>query len=256
MRKRFEAAGVEVPTDFHVSVGFKPGGGPESARVMGCCYVRLASTGNVNEIFISPEWSDAVGVLETLAHELIHAASDCQDGHGPGFKKDALAFGFMSPMTSTPASDGLKHFLRMVATTLGPYPHSATRIMAFKRRPKNDPVKPDGNASTDDDGGKVHSGRPKQGTSYLKLECVNPSCGFICRATAKSLDLGMPICACGTPLSSPQYAEVLYERYFNVAPYMGSPWYAFEHEPERLEKRRAWSRTRGLASRVANALLG
>ncbi|NUR00409.1 MAG: hypothetical protein HOY79_28925 [Streptomyces sp.] len=255
MQKRFERAGVEVPTDVHISVGFKPGGGPESAKVMGCCYVRLASSGNVNEIFISPEWDNPADVLETLAHELIHAASDCQDGHGPGFKRDALAFGFLSPMTSTPASDELKLFLRMVAATVGPFPHSATRIMALKRRPQNDPVKPDGNSSTGESGGgKAHSGRPKQGTSMLKLECVNPTCGFIARATAKNLDLGMPICACGTPLSSPQYAEVLYERLFNVGPWQGDPWYGFGQEAARLEKRREWSRARGFLPALGAAV--
>jgi hypothetical protein len=269
MMKRFERAGVEVPTDVHISVGFKPGGGPESAKVMGCCYVRLASSGNVNEIFISPEWDNPGDVLETLAHELIHAASDCQDGHGPGFKRDALAFGFLSPMTSTPASDELKLFLRMVAATLGPFPHSATRIMALKRRPKTDPVKPDGNASADGgDGGKQHSGRPKQNTSMLKLECINPTCGFIARATAKNLDMGMPICACGTPLSSPQYAEALVERWFSPHPWYGArrPDYLIEAEvrsmDEGLAKRREWSRARGflpavreLASRIAHVLV-
>jgi hypothetical protein len=261
MMKRYAAAGVEVPTDVHISVGFKPGGGPESAKVMGCCYVRLASSGNVNEIFISPEWDNPVDVLETLAHELIHAASDCQDGHGPGFKRDALAFGFLSPMTSTPASDELKHFLRMVAATLGPFPHSATRIMALKRPPKNDPVKPDGNASADGDGGKQHSGRPKQATAMLKLECINPGCGFIARATAKNLDLGMPICACGTPLSSPQYAEALADRWWGNDPrYSGGrrPDYLIEAEvksmDESLVKRREWSRARGFLPAVATAV--
>jgi hypothetical protein len=261
MMRRYEAAGVEVPTDVHISVGFKPGGGPESAKVMGCCYVRLASSGNVNEIFISPEWDNPADVLETLAHELIHAASDCQDGHGPGFKRDALAFGFLSPMTSTPASDELKLFLRMVAATLGPFPHSATRIMALKRRPKTDPVKPDGNASADGDGGKQHSGRPKQNTAMLKLECINPGCGFIARATAKNLDLGMPICACGTPLSSPQYAEALTERWWGNDPrYSGGrrPDYLIEAEvksmDESLAKRREWSRARGFLPAVATAV--
>jgi hypothetical protein len=259
MMKRFTAAGVEVPTDVHISVGFKPGGGPESAKVMGCCYVRLASSGNVNEIFISPEWDNPADVLETLAHELIHAASDCQDGHGPGFKKDALAFGFLSPMTSTPASDELKLFLRMVAATIGPFPHSATRIMALKRRPKNDPVKPDGNASEEGDGGKAHSGRPKQGTAMLKLECVNPTCGFIARATAKNLDMGMPVCACGTPLSSPQYAEVLADRWYGPNWYgQPRPDYLIEGEvrsmEEGLAKRREWSRARGFLPALGSAV--
>jgi hypothetical protein len=102
----------------------------------------------------------------------------------------------------------------------------------------------------------------------LKLECINPTCGFIARATAKNLDMGMPICACGTPLSSPQYAEALVERWFSPHPWYGArrPDYLIEAEvrsmDEGLAKRREWSRARGflpavreLASRIAHVLV-
>lgn len=93
----------------------------------------------------------------------------------------------------------------------------------------------------------------------LKLECVNPTCGFIARATAKNLDLGMPVCACGTPLSSPQYAEVLADRWWGPT-YFGQPRpdYLVEAEvrsmAEGLAKRRAWSRARGFLPALGSAV--
>jgi hypothetical protein len=258
MRKRFAEIDCQVPTDFHVSVGFKPAGGYESARVMGCCYRRVASTANVNEIFISPEWDDPIEILATFAHELIHASSDCADGHGYGFKRYAVPFGLTGKMTATYAGPELEKWLKMVSATLGPYPHAKTRIFALKRISQTGPDgRPDGTPGASgggEGGGKIHSGRPKQATAMLKLECVNPTCGFIARATAKNLDLGMPICACGTPLSSPQYAEVLYERLFNVGPWQGDPWYKFGRDLEDLEKRREWSRARGFLPALGAAV--
>jgi hypothetical protein len=224
---------------------------------MGCCYRRVASTANVNEIFISPEWDDPKEILATFAHELIHAASDCADGHGYGFKAYAVPFGLTGKMTATYAGPALEKWLGMVAATLGPYPHAKTRIFAHKRIAQAGPDgRPDGapGESGGEGGGKIHSGRGKQATAMLKLECVNPTCGFIARTTAKNLDLGMPICACGTPLSCPQYAEVLYERLFNVGPNQGSPWYAFGQQIEGLEKRREWSRARGFLPALVTAV--
>jgi hypothetical protein len=256
MRKRFDVIGCPVPTDFHVSVGFKPAGGYESALVMGCCYIRAVSSANVNEIFISPEWDDPIEILATFAHELIHAASDCADGHGAGFKKHAVAFGLTGKMTATYAGPELVRWLGMVAATLGPYPHAKTQIFANKRKRLLTPTTPDPSPGEPGEGGKIHSGRGKQATAMLKVQCDNPTCGFICRATAKNLDLGMPVCGCGTRMSSPQYAESLLDRWFSPHPHYGGqrPDYLIEAEvramDEGLAKRREWSRARGYLAAV------
>lgn len=254
MRKRFDSIGCPVPTDFHVSVGFKPAGGYESALVMGCCYIRAVSSANVNEIFISPEWDDAVEILATLAHELIHAASDCADGHGPGFKKYAVGFGLTGKMTATYASPELVTWLKLVAKTLGPYPHAKTQIFANKRKRLLNPTTPEPSPAPGD-GGKISSGRGKQATSMLKVECGNPTCGFICRTTAKNLDMGMPVCACGTTMQCPQYADVLFERYFNAGPYGGNPVTEIPYQEKDLARRREWSRARGYLPAVAGAVV-
>ncbi len=57
----------------------------------------------MNQIFISPALSDSVAVLDTLMHELIHAVDDCENKHGPVFKKMALKLGLKGPMRSAGA---------------------------------------------------------------------------------------------------------------------------------------------------------
>jgi hypothetical protein len=52
---------------------------------VGQCWGRSMSEDGVNEIFISPVYSSAIEVLDTLVHELVHAVDDCQHRHGPGF---------------------------------------------------------------------------------------------------------------------------------------------------------------------------
>ena len=61
-----DRAGVEIPSDTRVSVGF-PGGGSARKRI-GECWARRMSKDNVNEIFINPTLSDPVQMLDVLAH--------------------------------------------------------------------------------------------------------------------------------------------------------------------------------------------
>ena len=86
----FKEKGYAVPK-CHVSCGFA------STDVkrghIGQCWSTKASTDKVNQIFISPALSDSVQVLDTLMHELVHAVDDCENKHGPVFKKMALKLG-------------------------------------------------------------------------------------------------------------------------------------------------------------------
>ena len=56
-----------------------------------------------NQIFVSPALLDPVLVLDTLAHELVHAVDDCEHKHGKEFKKIALSLGMIGPMRSAGA---------------------------------------------------------------------------------------------------------------------------------------------------------
>jgi hypothetical protein len=131
----FSAKGHSVP-NCHVSCGFA------STDVkrghIGQCWSTKASADKVNQIFISPALSDSVAVLDTLMHELIHAVDDCENKHGPVFKKMALKLGLKGLMRNAGAGPELKVRLKELAKRLGPYPHSKLSVPAkvVDRRPR------------------------------------------------------------------------------------------------------------------------
>ena len=128
--KVFQPVGFDIPKDVKVSCGWTSsewedalcGTGSRQTTIGQCCS-RAASSNNVNEIFISPKLSDALRVLDVLAHELIHAIDDCQNGHKGAFRTMAKAIGLEGKMTSTTASPELLERLTAISEFLGEYPH-------------------------------------------------------------------------------------------------------------------------------------
>jgi len=168
----FKRHGYTVPK-VKVSVGF-PGGGKKR---IGEHWRPEASSDKVGSIFISPVIDDGVEVLGVLIHEMVHAAVGNEAGHGPVFKKCALAVGLEGKMRSTTAGKDLEKVIKKTIRSIGKYPH--TRLNLLKRPTK------------------------KQTTRMIKMECRE--CGFICRASmSKILEVGPPLCACN---SEPLYFE-------------------------------------------------
>ena len=110
-------AGFPLLTPVRVSCGF-PSGGQRSNQV-GECWSQKSSDDAHNQIFISPVQVDAVEVLDTLLHELIHAVDDCEHKHGKAFKKIATKLGMVGPMRSASAGPKLKAKLQDLAHALG-----------------------------------------------------------------------------------------------------------------------------------------
>lgn len=170
----FTAHKYKVPK-VRVSVGLPHGRGAKKA--IGQHWSPEATDDKVSAIFISPTIMESLDVLETVAHELIHAIHP-KDGHGPAFKKCAVLIGFMPPMRSTPASDGLKRQLTKVIKTLGKYPHSKLNLA-------KGPVK-------------------KQTTRMIKMTCQ--SCEYIARASlSKIIECGPVICPCN---AKPMFVDI------------------------------------------------
>ena len=177
LRPMFAALGHQIP-EVRVSVGF-PGGRNARKTVIGQCWNPAASADGVGQIFISPILGDVAEVLETLAHELVHAVNHAngESGHGKEFAAIAKPLGFLAPMTSTPANEVLKANLRAIAALLGEYPHAAlTPELA---------------------------GVKKQGTRQLLVVCAeadplaDPKTIYKVRMTRQWLDsVGSPICPC------------------------------------------------------------
>lgn len=158
-------AGVTLPADCKVSVGF-PGGGSARKR-SGECWPRSRSSLKVNEIFLNPAMKDVSRLMDVLVHEAIHAADDCASGHKGFFMRTAKAVGLEGKMTATHAGKELGEW---IAATLAKMP-------AF------------------DYGSLNLDGRKKQTTRMVKVECMD--CGYTLRTTQKWIEVGLPTCCCG-----------------------------------------------------------
>ena len=129
----FAPVGYAVPS-LRVSCGWpakKPG--IELTAHQGQCWHPDAAADHQPQVFISPIIADAVPVLDTLAHELVHASG--QWDHRKGFRTVAVAIGLQGPMRSTVAGPALQARLAAIADRLGRYPaqradagHAAPRL--------------------------------------------------------------------------------------------------------------------------------
>jgi hypothetical protein len=162
-KKHFLDCGWLVPDNVRISVGI-PKGMHGSKRAIGQCWSNLLSSDGHYEIFVSPELGKEADVLETIAHELIHATVGIEEGHKGKFKICAHCVGFKGPMTSTPADELMNQAVSRIIAKIGPYPAGKLDI----------------------------SGRKKKATYLIKCEC--PQCGYTVRTTAKWLECGEPIC--------------------------------------------------------------
>ncbi len=161
-RLHFIACGWNVPDNVRISVGIPKYSG--HVKAIGQCWPVEASSDGYYEIFCSPEQGTEEMHLETIAHELVHATVGTAAGHKGEFRACALAIGFESPMTTTPAGDRMKAAIKAIINSIGYYP--AGKLDLTQRK--------------------------KKGTYLIKCEC--PSCGYVVRTTEKWLALGDPIC--------------------------------------------------------------
>jgi len=139
--------------------------------ILGECWSFECSEGQVTEIFMSPRYSDALLVAGTLVHELIHAAIGVDKKHGVEFRKAMKLVGLKGKPTATEADDQLREHLKALIEKIGPYPHSRlTPKMKLK----------------------------KEGTRLKKVACEK--CGYTVRVTAKWIEVGLPVCPCGTEM--------------------------------------------------------
>ena len=163
----FEAEGHPLPT-VQVSVGF--GKWTWNASYLGVCWNSSVTSDKSRQIFIYPHKNGSVEVLDTLIHELVHAALPDKVHHGAPFRKLATSLGLVGKMTHASAGPELRERLQGMVMEIGPYPH-----------PKFDPG--------------LGSGRKKQSTRMIKCECQD--CGYIARTSSRWIsELGPPLCPC------------------------------------------------------------
>jgi hypothetical protein len=160
LRDRFACVGYAVPEKIRYSIGWPKR--RASCGAIGECWPASASSDAHREMFISPELTDGLTIIAVQAHELVHAICGAP-GHGPEFRRCALAVGLKGPMRATAPGDDFIAWVETLFKRIGPYPA----------------------------GYLTHS--PMEGTRLLKCSCE--TCGYLARVTRKWVDdAGPPIC--------------------------------------------------------------
>ena len=131
----FKQAGYEIP-EVKIACSWALGTADKNKKTLGQCVPRSWSKANINEIMIMPTVDDSEQVIDTLAHELVHAVDDNKSGHGAGFRKICLAVGLngSSQMRYACAGDELKQTITEIVKDIGLYPHSELQIHKRKRQ--------------------------------------------------------------------------------------------------------------------------
>lgn len=158
-RPQFDLKGYPLPDKIRVAVGFTSSG--MRGKVIGECWSSDCSTDGHFEIFLKPTTQTPSRLADILTHELVHAAVGLKARHGKQFKACAVALGLEGKMTSTTASVRWYEWALPVLEALGPMPYAAMT-------------------------GGESSGKPKQKTNLLKVEC--DTCQWLARVTAKHIE--------------------------------------------------------------------
>lgn len=125
--------GIEVPP-VRISCSWPSSGGTSpTKRTIGQCHFGDAVPDGIPQISISPVLTGYVPVLETVVHELIHAANP-EAKHGRRFAKIAKAVGLEGRPTATRAGDELRVALTYLGEALGPYPHTEINLKLKKKQ--------------------------------------------------------------------------------------------------------------------------
>lgn len=155
----------EAPETVAVTWGFpSKGATARRKRTIGQCFGGPSVKGKVEGgrvILVSPVIDDALVVLDTLLHEMIHAALPHGVGHRAPFSRICKRVGLVKPWTQTTPSKELKEKLEGYLSKLGPWPGGHLIVI------------------------------PKEKGRQLKAEC---NCGRILRVAGKTFEAGPIIC--------------------------------------------------------------
>lgn len=162
----FASVGAPLPKRFRVTMSLT-----KNSKHVGVCYAPACSADGTTEILIRLDRADEMDVAAILAHELVHAAVGCSEGHKGEFKRVALAIGLEGKMTATTPGEAFKAAVAPILKAIGPLPHAPLNFAGPKSGPK------------------------KQVARLLKAECGE--CGYTVRVTKTwVVCAGAPICPC------------------------------------------------------------
>ena len=161
----FDEVGAALPQT-RVALGW-----PIKKAALGECWSSNASEDGARQIFIAPTVVEPIteageGILETLMHELCHAALSHHVGHKAPWKRLCRQIGLEpGPRGTSHAGPAMVERLNVLADQLGPFPHARLRPAERKR----------------------------QSTRMIKCSC--PECGYVVRTTRQWINQsGAPLC--------------------------------------------------------------
>lgn len=170
-QEHFGDKGREHLDNLLVSAGF-PSKMGLTKRIGGCWAAEAAGDKIQHHIFINPRLEGPIEVIATLAHEMVHAADNGDNGHKGPFVRMVRDMGLEGKATATVAGEDFKVFAGKVVEEIGDYPH--VKLVALATAKKT------------------------QTTRMLKLEAT--CCGYVARTTKKWLEVGVPSCPCGNEM--------------------------------------------------------
>lgn len=167
LRDPFKRIGAPLPRRLRIAIGFPSSG--NRGKAIGECWTDTSSADAHFEIFIRPDQADELEVAAILTHELTHAAVGIAAGHGPKFRRVAVALGLVGKMKATRPGPEFVKLVAPALKSLGRIPHATL------------------NADT------ASTGRKKQSTRLIKCSCE--TCGYTTRTARKWIDdVGAPVC--------------------------------------------------------------
>jgi len=137
LRPLFMEAGYALPSNLRIACGWptKRATTPSGKnRTLGQCFSSACSAAGRIELFISLAVDHTPAVAAILVHELCHAALNCEGGHGPIFRRAAVALGLEGKMTSTVAGLALAKRLNALTARLPEYPHAALDVSHAEKK--------------------------------------------------------------------------------------------------------------------------
>ena len=144
--KVFRPHGFKVPKNIRINVSqLRTANKTHGHTTLGLCYPTHYTAGknkpkkevvNIIQMNIATTGkNNSVDVLDTLAHELIHAIDDNKSGHkkGGAFDKMARTIGLEGKLTSTYAGEELKGRLNGIIKTIGKFPLQEVNLEGLRR---------------------------------------------------------------------------------------------------------------------------
>lgn len=127
----------EAPEAVAISWSFpSKGGSAASRRTIGECHYREGTAVDVEggrAILVSPTLSSPLALIETLAHEMVHAALPAGCGHRAAFSQLAARIGLVKPWTATKAGPELAAKIEAWLKVLPAWPGGHLRVVSTQR---------------------------------------------------------------------------------------------------------------------------